>query len=345
MPWRRNGAEIRQCAERARGLASRPAAYRRGRRRRGRAFAERERARLRLEPAALRHFRALPRPDRAASERLGVHVGHAGARRATSSTSRSAWGWRPRRRCWSRAPSITSARRCCTCRRDCPIRARPPIRRRCWRPCCRWCDAAGGGAFLLFTSHRALGQAAALPARRLAGGLAAAGAGRGAARTAAAAVSASRAARCCSARRVSGKGWTCRAARCAWSSSTSCPSPRPTIRSVRARVQYLQRERRQAVPRLPAARGGAGAEAGCRPADPQRGGRGRGRDLRPAPQQPRLRAQHARLPAADAASRAVSTRRSAGCERQADGSCRHEAAGARYRGQHCSVACGATARS
>ncbi len=60
------------------------------------------------------------------------------------------------------ARSTIRTRRCGSCRATCRSPATPAIRRRwsTWR--CRSCEASGGRAFLLFTSHRALRQAADL---------------------------------------------------------------------------------------------------------------------------------------------------------------------------------------
>ena len=104
-------------------------------------------------------------------------------------------------------------------------------------------DAAGGRSFILFTSHRALREAARILCRapRIHAPLSDAGAGRGAARIVAASASANSAMRCCSGPPASGRAWTCAAMRWRWSSSTSCRSRRPRIRCSKARLEGIRR--------------------------------------------------------------------------------------------------------
>ena len=78
------------------------------------------------------------------------------------------------------------------------------------------------------------------------------------------------------------------------------PFASPDDALTRARIEHLKANGRQCLPRIPVARGGAGAEAGCRPADPQRDGSRRGGDLRSAPGRQTLRTRVSRQPAADA---------------------------------------------
>jgi hypothetical protein len=198
----------------------------------GRAFAERE-CGLRLEPPAY-DISTLPCPtEQHPSAR--VHVGHRAHGRLSASRSARA---EAAATLLVESPSITSASRCCTCRRlpdphACPAEAAPEAVLLLVRA-----SAAAPPAVYRI----ARGQAAA-PARRLAGGLAAAGAG-GAPREQLLGRFASRAARCCSARRVSweGGGRTGQALRPA----VHCrSSPRPTIRS---RARAAPGDRRPVVP-------------------------------------------------------------------------------------------------
>ena len=107
---------------------------------------------------------------------------------------------------------------------------------------------------------------------------------------------------------------------------------------MQARIEHLQRQRRQCVPRLPAARSGAGAEAGRGPAHPQRRGLRRRRHLRSAPGRAQLRARVPRGTAADDRDARCATKRRASCaapraacaDRRSGGRC-HEDPGASIR--------------
>ena len=78
------------------------------------------------------------------------------------------------------------------------------------------------------------------------------------------------------------------------------PFSSPDDALTKARIEHLQGQRRQCVPGVPAARGGARAQAGRRPAHPQRDGSRRGGHLRSAPRRQTLRPRVSRQPAADA---------------------------------------------
>ena len=88
------------------------------------------------------------------------------------------------------------------------------------------------------------------------------------------------------------------------------PFASPDDALTRGAHRASQGHRRQCVSRIPAAGSGAGTEAGRGPADPQRDGSRRGGDLRSAPGRQTLRPRVSRQPAADASdSRGVRCRK------------------------------------
>ena len=178
-----------------------------------------------------------------------------------------------RRRCASTAPSTTSARACCICRRDCPSRASRGYVAAVIDTALPLIEAARGGAFVLFTSHRALAQAARAAARALGAASSPTGCWCRARRRASGCCRnfAPTATRCCSAPRASGKGVDVKGDALRLVVIEKLPFASPEDPLVRARIEHLTAQRRQRVSRLPAAGGGARAEAGRRPADPQRG--------------------------------------------------------------------------
>ena len=78
------------------------------------------------------------------------------------------------------------------------------------------------------------------------------------------------------------------------------PFSSPDDALTKARIEHLKANGRQCLPRIPAARGGAGAQAGCRPTDSQRDGSRRGGHLRSAARRQTLRPRVSRQPAAHA---------------------------------------------
>ena len=91
------------------------------------------------------------------------------------------------------------------------------------------------------------------------------------------------------------------------------PFASPDDPIVKARIDHLQAHRRQRVPGLPAARGGAGAEAGRRAADPQRRRLRRRGHLRSAARRARATAACSSRRCRRCRSRASTTKRCASC--------------------------------
>ncbi len=150
----------------------------------------------------------------------------------TSATSRPGWAWEPPRPCAFPVRLTSNARACCGYPKDCRNR-RPRISSALLDASAPLIDAARGGAFILFTSHRALSAAAMY----LRAQWSAAGSGTGcsckARRPASSccAAFATTAMRCCWVPPVSGKEWTSRGRHCGWSSSKSC---RLLLRKIRS---------------------------------------------------------------------------------------------------------------
>jgi ATP-dependent DNA helicase DinG len=158
---------------------------------------------------------------------------------------------------------------------------------------------ARGGAFLLFTSHRALRAAAARLNGSAADRSAAADSRRGATRAVTAAVSRQRPCRAAWAPRAFGRVWTCRDRRCVWSSSTSCRSPSPDDPIVRARIEHSWRSRELNAFRTTSCLRPCSRSSRVWAIDSQRAGSRCGRDLRSAHDPPSLRTIVSRKPAAD----------------------------------------------
>ncbi len=162
-------------------------------------------------------------------------------------------------------------------------------------------EAADGGAFLLFTSHRALAAAAALLRERWewAADLPVLVQGESPRERLLQRVPRER--QRAAARHLELLGRRRRQGRGAAPRDHREAAVRVARRSARQGAHRSPApQRRQSVPRLPAARGRDRAEAGLRPPDPQRGRPRRHRDLRPAAARQELWPRVSSQPAADA---------------------------------------------